>query len=69
MKKSINRILSAVLSVCVLITMASASFVANAYTEQASVEFVVSTSATSNVDIDGTFDLGVGITDYDAAIN
>ena len=69
MKKSINRILSAVLSVCVLITMASASFVANAYTEQASVEFVVSTSATSNVDIDGTFDLVVGITDYDAAIN
>lgn len=68
MKKSINRIISAVLSVCVLITMASASFVANAATAQTAVELVVSSTATSNIETDGAFNLVVGITDYDSAI-
>ncbi len=68
MKKSINRVLSAVLSVCLLVTMLSATIVAGAYTEQTAVEFVVSTTAISNIDSNGEFDLAIGITDYENSI-
>ncbi len=68
MKKTFNRIISVVLSVCVLITMASACLVANAYTEQKAIEFIVSTTASSGVDNDGTFDVIIGILDYDTAV-
>ncbi|GEM_PF-4474515 len=69
MKKSLSRILSVTLSVCILLTMVSVCIVASAYTALKEVELVVDTdSDTGTVDKNGNFNVVVSLNDYDDCI-